>query len=196
MRSPEDEPQSIRLFIFVILQPSVASNTRPDLLHRTFRVSCSEFVGLFRALLWATLLEGAVVHSQLATIHLLAVKLLPACDGAFDVHEVCMCEASWLASPSVDGNPDIEDIADITEELVEIGIGHLEGEVADEEGLGWGALCLGTIGLGHVVHDQLPAFERRLVFSIDGSFSLLHGLELNVSESRTGGQRAIQTKRT
>lgn len=83
------------------------------------------------------LFAQAVIKSQCAPVDLLALKSLHALGGALLINEVGMSESSWLASTSVNGNTDVNDISNITEELVEIGIGHLEGKVADEEGLGW-----------------------------------------------------------
>lgn len=65
-----------------------------------------------------------------------------------------MRESSRLARAAVDGDADVNDVCDVAEELVEVCVGHLEGEVADEEGLGGGVLGLdGVAGLGHVVYD-------------------------------------------
>ena len=94
-----------------------------------------------------------------------------------------MSESSWLASASVNGNTDINDISNITEELVEISIGHLEGKVADEESLGWWVCDVLTTGLVLVVDDETAAFEDLLVLSFDGSGGLVNGFEFDVSES-------------
>jgi hypothetical protein len=72
------------------------------------------------------------IHSQLAAINLLASKRCKATLRTFDIDEVCMCETSWLASASVNGYSDINDISNITEEPVEVGIGHFKGKIANE----------------------------------------------------------------
>jgi hypothetical protein len=63
-----------------------------------------------------------------------------------------------LTGTSVNGNPDINDISNITEELVQVGVGHLEGKVAYEESLGWRVLLSPLTGLGLVVDNKTATF--------------------------------------
>lgn len=94
-----------------------------------------------------------------------------------------MSESSWLTSAAVNGNTDVNDVLDVAEQLVKIGIGHLESEVADEEGLGWGVLLAGLLGVGHVVDDHAAAGEEGVVEVLDGLGGGLDVLELDISES-------------
>lgn len=103
-----------------------------------------------------------------------------------------MGETSRLAGAAVDSDPDVQHVADVAEHAVEVGVGHLEGEVADEEGLGGGVLGLVGGGLaaarvGHVVHDDAAAFEDGHVLGLDGLLGDVDGLELDVSEPGTHG---------
>lgn len=94
-----------------------------------------------------------------------------------------MGKSSRLASTSINSNTDIDDVSNVTEELVEISIGHLESEVADEEGLGGWVGGIFTAGCVHVVDDEAAAFEHGFVLGFDGLGGLLDGFEFNVSES-------------
>jgi hypothetical protein len=92
-------------------------------------------------------------------------------------------EASWLAGTSIDGNTDIDDISNVTEELVEICVGHLEGEIADEESLGGGVLSPLALCPVHVVDDEAAALEDGLVLGFDGGGGLFDAFEFDVAES-------------
>lgn len=95
-----------------------------------------------------------------------------------------MSESSRLAGAAVNGDADVDDVGDVAEELVQVGVGHLKGQVADEEGLGGGVLGLdGVAGLGHVVDDEAAAFEDGLVALLDGVAGGLDVFEFNVAES-------------
>lgn len=128
---------------------------------------------------------STVIDSELAAIDLLSNQCLSTLDGTLNIDEVSVGESSRLASTSVNSNTDIDNISDVAEELIEIGIRHLKGEVADEEGLGRWVLCGSVLALGHVhvVDDETAAFELRLVLGFDGLGGLLDSLELNVCES-------------
>jgi hypothetical protein len=126
---------------------------------------------------------SAVIHSEPATVHLLAKEGLLALDRAIHINKVRMGKTSWLAGPYINGNPDIEDVADVAEELVEVGIGHLESEVADEEGLGRRVLLNGADGPSRVVHDDASAFESAVVLGLNGCLCLLDTFKLDISES-------------
>merc|ERR1719262_1720681 len=126
---------------------------------------------------------GAEIDSQLSSINLLSNQCLLPLDGTLNIHEIRVGESSRLASTSIDSNTDIDDISDVTEELVEISIRHLESEVADEEGLGGWVGGIFTAGCVHVVDDEAAAFEHGLVLGFDGLGSLFDGFEFDVSES-------------
>jgi hypothetical protein len=98
------------------------------------------------------------VNSQCTTINLLAEESLLALDGTLSVDKISVCETSWLTGTSVNGNSDINDISDITEELVQVGVGHLESKVADEESFGWRVLLSPLTSLGLVVDNNTATF--------------------------------------
>ena len=94
-----------------------------------------------------------------------------------------MCETSGLTGASIDGNSDINDIANIAEELVEISIGHFECQVADEEGLGRWVGFIFASGDGLVVDYESAPFINCLVLCFNGGGCLFSGCEFNVSKS-------------
>jgi hypothetical protein len=123
------------------------------------------------------------IHSQGTAIDLLPHKSFLALNSTLHIDEVSVSETSWLAGSSINGNTDINDASNVTEELVEICVGHLEGEVADEEGL-WGrVLSVLALGLVHVVDDEAAAFEDGLVLGFDGGGGLVDGFEFDIAES-------------
>lgn len=94
-----------------------------------------------------------------------------------------MSETSWLASPSVDGNTDVNNILDIAEEVVDVRVRHLEGKVSKEEGLAWFSGPSDLLSLGaRIVDDQVTALKYCLMSALDGSGGLLDGLEGDISE--------------
>jgi len=125
----------------------------------------------------------AVINSQNAAIDLLTLESLHTLNGALHINEVCVGESSWLAGASVNGNTDINDISNVTEELVEVRVGHFEGKVTDEEGLGRWVAVFRTAGLALVVDNETAAFINCLMLGLDGSGGLIDRAELNVSET-------------
>lgn len=79
-----------------------------------------------------------VIHPQLASVQLLPLQVLHSPHRAVDIDEVCVRETTWLASAAINGYPHINDVAHFAEEVAQVLVGHLEGHVANEEGLGWG----------------------------------------------------------
>lgn len=73
-------------------------------------------------------LAGAVgvVESQSAAIGFLLFKNLHAFHGTFDIDEVGMCETTRLSGASINGNSDVDDVSDTTEQIAQITIGHLK----------------------------------------------------------------------
>jgi hypothetical protein len=93
-------------------------------------------------------------------------------------------ETSWLTGSSVNGNTDVDDVSNVAEQLVEISVGHLESEVADEERLGGLVLFAWLVGgLVLVVDDHTAAFEDGFVLGFDGCGGLVDGLKLDISKS-------------
>ena len=126
---------------------------------------------------------SAVVHPQFATIDLLLLKYFEAVHGAVHINEVCMCETSGLASAAVDGDSNVNDISNIAEELVEVGIGHLECEVTDEKGLGGWVWFMVALGDCLVVYHKATPFEDGLVLCLNGSGRFADGGKFNISKA-------------
>lgn len=107
-----------------------------------------------------------------------------------------MSEPSRLTRPPVNGHTDVHDVADITEEIVEVLVRHLKGHVADEQGIG------GRVG--HVVAlraARLGVFLRlvELAYEIatleilgikvlDCRLGILNVLVIDVCETRARSQ--------
>lgn len=129
----------------------------------------------------------AEVDAEWPSVDDLSVKGLPRLGGTLDVNKVSVGEASGLAGPAVDGNTDVNDVANVAEKVVQVLVGHLERHVADEDGLGRGigyvfpvvGLHLGLVELA----DEVAALEDLHVEVLDGRLGVLDGLVLDVSES-------------
>jgi hypothetical protein len=75
----------------------------------------------------------AEVDPQLPPIDDLVPQDLRSLLGAWDIQEIGMGKPTWLARSTIDSNPDIENIANVAEEFVQIPVGHFERHVANEE---------------------------------------------------------------
>lgn len=134
----------------------------------------------------------AEVHAKLPAVDDLLAERIFGLGGTGDIDEIGMCEASRLTGPSVNGDTYVHDVADIAEKVVEIFVRHLEGHVADEEGLGrrvglegsvLGARPRVLLGLV-ILDDKVAALENLHVKGLDGGLRILEILELNISESK------------
>jgi hypothetical protein len=101
-------------------------------------------------------------------------------------------ESSRLASPAVNGNAYIHDVADVAEEVVEVLVRHFKRHIADEKGLGRRVLYIAalvrTAGLGVLLravelHNEVPALEDLHVKVLDGSLGVIGILKLDVTEA-------------
>lgn len=147
------------------------------------------------ATLWATLTvtttvatswagrSTRVVNTEGTVVNRLALELLHGLLSRRNISEISVSESTWLTSAAVNGNTDVDDVLDIAEQLVQVGVGHLEWEVANEESLGWGVL--GTVGLrvDHVVDDHAAAGKEGVVEVLDGLGGGGDVLEGDISES-------------
>ena len=103
-----------------------------------------------------------------------------------------MGEASWLAGPAVDSYANIHNVADITEEIVEVLIRHLKRHVSDEEGPGWRIgleatfrTCRFGIEFGSVIlDDQVAALKDLHVEIIDSSLGICRVLVFDISKPK------------
>jgi hypothetical protein len=104
-----------------------------------------------------------------------------------------MREPSRLSRSAINGNTNIDHIADAAEEVVEIAVSHLEGHVADEKGLGGRILRLaGAVGAGFqlrgleggILDGKAAAFEELLMQGFDGFRGRFGGFEVDIAESK------------
>jgi hypothetical protein len=127
---------------------------------------------------------GRIIDSERTAVDLLALKELHGLLRTIDIDEIGVSESSWLASAAVNSDTDIDDIADVAEELVEICVGHLEREVADEESLGWHGLGgLAARSLCAVVDNETAAAGVGLVLCCNGGGGGWDVFEFNITES-------------
>lgn len=80
-------------------------------------------------------MASTIIHSQVTAINFFIREDFLALGGTLNIDEISVCESSRLTGSSIYGDTDIGNVADFTEELVEIGVGHFEGEVANEKSL-------------------------------------------------------------
>lgn len=135
---------------------------------------------------------AAVIHSQSASVDLLVLEEFQSLNSALNIDEVGMCETSWLSSASINGNSDVEDVANITEKVVQVGVRHLESKVTDKKGLGWILHDPIYVGLELVVDDHLATLIDGVGLGLNGSSSLVDVLELDISETTRKITLALQ----
>lgn len=82
---------------------------------------------------WGASAGNTVVNLQSSTISILFRQHLQSLGGTFDIDEIGVGEASRLSTSSIDGDSDVDNVPDISEEFVEIFIRHPEAHVANEE---------------------------------------------------------------
>lgn len=141
-------------------------------------------------------------------MNLLGGEDLLCLSGALDVEQIAVGEASWLTSPSVNGDSHINNVLDIAEQVIEIFVGHVEGHVANEKGLGWVVDAGGTIegssspvavveSLSGAVrlNGETTTLVWLLVQAVHGLCSVFRVLEFNIAESANMHQQStIQTE--
>lgn len=132
-----------------------------------------------------------VVDPQVTAIDLLASQLLHTSSGALLIGELSMGETSWLAGTSVDCNSDVNNVADILEQSIQIGIGHLEGQISDEKCLAWRVLrSFSWLRSNLVVADDFATCELGIIESLDGSSSFLDRGKVDIAEPSTVNTRS------
>lgn len=112
-----------------------------------------------------------------------------------------MGETSRLAGSPINGDADIDDVADFPEEAVEFAVGDVEGQVADEEGaagVGFADAVIGEAGRTAALvgegDGEAAAFEHLLVEGVDGCLGGGGGVEGYVAEA--GGEEIILVRVT
>lgn len=109
-----------------------------------------------------------------------------------------MSETSRLACPSINGDADIDNVLNTSEERIEVSVSHFEGHVADKEGLGgrvegffWSvcsrvaaALAIELArGICSILDSKTAAFEELLVQGLDGFGGGGNGFKIYISKS-------------
>lgn len=98
-----------------------------------------------------------------------------------------MSEAPGCSSATVDGDADVDNVLHATEHVVEVLVGHLEGHVADEDGLGRESGAVGArvpARLGLVVLDnEAAAFKYLKIEVLNSGPGVFDVVELDVSEA-------------
>lgn len=98
-----------------------------------------------------------------------------------------MGESSGKASLAVDGDPHVDDIADVFEEVIEFPVAHVEGQVADIEGLGrWFGPHVGSEVRGGVLNNDATSLEDLRVHSFNSAGGSLSRVVRDVSKSNVG----------
>ena len=135
--------------------------------------------------------RDAVINSQLPPVQLLPLQELHRLDRAVDVDEVGVGETPRLSRAAINRYPDVDDVAHLAEQVAEVLVRHLEGHVADEEGLGgWvdAGLLAAVDGRAWAVelHGETATLEDLLVGGFDCLGGVVDALEFDVAE--TGGE--------
>lgn len=107
-----------------------------------------------------------------------------------------MHEAKELSRLALDSDAHVDDVVDGAEKLVELAVGHVEGEVTDVERtsgrLVGAAQC--RVGLGEL-DDDAAAFEDLRVHGFDGTGGGFHRVEGDVSEPFAEATRVMDNCR-
>lgn len=98
-----------------------------------------------------------------------------------------MREAAQLTRAAIDGDPDIDEVGAVVEEVVEFFGGHLGWDFADVDGSGRGfcggaELVVEGVGAG-VLDEDGAAFVHCAVHLVDGAGGGVDGVECYVAES-------------
>lgn len=135
----------------------------------------------------------AKVHPQTPAVDILVLKNLLCLSSAGHIDEVGVGETSGLASPPINGDTDVHYVANVTEQIVQVLVGHLKRHVSDEERLGWWVgseaavahvtvtpwgVFLGTVKLDY----KIAALEDLHIQVVDSCLGIIDVLELNITE--------------
>lgn len=142
---------------------------------------------------WSCAWTIGVIDSERSAVVLLTSQDLHGLHCTLNIDKVGMGKTSGLTRPSINSDSDIDDIADASEKVVQVSVGHLEGHVANEQSLArwvdrlvlitvWSCSFLALIMVGKRDH-QSSTLKELLVELIDCLLSLLGTRILNVSET-------------
>lgn len=114
-----------------------------------------------------------------------------------------MSKPSWPARPPVNGNSDVNDVANATKQCIEISVGHLKRHITNKQGFARGVLRSGftwarvgrartfRVGEGNV---QTTTFEELLVEVIDRTLRSCGVLEFDVGKPIPGSVDLTRSK--
>lgn len=99
-----------------------------------------------------------------------------------------MGETSRLAGSSVNGDTDIEDVANLSEKIVQVFVRHFERHVANEQGLAWSVRLSGLsqvrpFAFPVILNGYATALEDFLVARLDSLASIFYVLECDIAKS-------------
>jgi hypothetical protein len=136
---------------------------------------------------------GSVVNADSTTLNILAVQGLEGSGSLLGSSEIDVSEALERAGVAVGREGDTGNATVLSEDLLDRVVGAVEGQVAEEEGVGGSAALVtvlgGTVVLGGLlagsaeVDVQVATIKLRLVHLFLGSGSLSSSGELDVSET-------------
>lgn len=125
-----------------------------------------------------------IIDPQHPAIEFLSLKILEALHRGLSIHKIRMCKASWLTCPSINGDPDIHDILDVSEKFVEICIRHLKCKVANEQSFARRVNTHRSRGLELVVYNEAAAVHDSLILGLYGSSCSINGIECDVTKPK------------
>jgi len=132
--------------------------------------------------------RASIVQSQVSAVDLLRLEHFLGLLGILSRDEVGVGETSWLTTPSVDGDSDVQNVLALAEEVAEVLVGHLERKVANEESLArWVPRLVAdrVVGLAAdvVLDDHTATLEHLLVKALNRSGGRVEVVKFNVTKS-------------
>jgi hypothetical protein len=91
-----------------------------------------------------------------------------------------MSEAARLPCPSINRYPNINNIVDISEELVKIPIGHLKRQVADVQRPRNGLQAPGSADAARILRGYTAALIDLQMHSLDATFGGINRVKVHV----------------
>lgn len=130
----------------------------------------------------------AEVDLQSATVRCLAAKDLKSSLGTGDIEEVGVGESPGVTGLAINGNTDLNDVANALEEFIEFSVCKVVGKVADVEtscGLSYATdFGIARSGSSSGELDEYPtAFENLLVHLFNGTLGGTHRVKCNVAKT-------------
>lgn len=100
-----------------------------------------------------------------------------------------MSEPSRLPSATIDSDPNVNYVSNLAEKVVEVLIRHLEGHVADEEGLGRGVgfsrLSKVALSLFVILNGHAAASEEMLIQTFNGCSGVVQIFKFHIAKPKS-----------